>query len=361
MIIPKVTQTINKSKDSVRDASIAGLVRTADNYYVEQIMKGNFQGCSYNFTSGINTCAGIDFSGEKPDSGILVIEKNGNIGYELYIGNSYYKKTIIPFTKGIMDGNVQYFTGGKSEIPDNVIYFDPVDGTMNCTNYHQDNSIPGFNGVTGEGGTSTTENQTSCLKWYVYSLDDNGTETEEDDVVNMILDHNTTIAIAWYNDDGNSSRNVDGPSETFKNQLATDTNGWVSDKIKTPKTFNAAWDYDENSNSVIDSGEHYNYSINYTDYNARIIEANEVARIKENISWTYTSATAGISTFNSSFLADNLSSDTNLYSYWTSSPRFNILRRAWYVNNDSYLNSRIVNDNTFGIRPVITVSLVDVL
>lgn len=77
LVVPKVTKTLKDSKESVNKSSVNGLVRTANNYYIESKMKGSFQGCSYNFTNNTNTCEGLEFTGEKPEKGKLNINEDG--------------------------------------------------------------------------------------------------------------------------------------------------------------------------------------------------------------------------------------------------------------------------------------------
>ena len=342
--VPKINKTLKESRKSISDASAVGLERTAENYYLSKKINGGFTGCTYDFTNDINSCSGFEFTGKKPESGILEIDKNGNISYEIYINKFYYQKIILTSTKGIREENVQYYTGGEGDILDNLTYFDPINGIKKCDNYHVDNSIVGFNGVTGQNGTSTTENQTSCLKWYIYSIDDNGTETQDDDTVNLILDHNTTSEIQW--NSSSERTNYDGPSSDFLAKLTTDTSGWVSDKIISPSPFTASWDTNNN------------YTITYTT-KARLIEADEVARILSNMSWSYTTNDSEIIIQNSLF-GRNMEEQGNINrGFWTSSPRLGDPLRAWIVGDKGDLRYRGVSMNDIGIRPVITVKLID--
>ena len=261
-------------------------------------------------------------------------------------------------TLGIKVGNVQYYTGGTDvdgEEPDNAVYFDPINGTYNCTTYHEDNSITGFNGVvTGTGSTKTTDNQTTCLKWFVYSIDDKGTESESDDVVNMILDHNTTGGIAWNDTNGSSSKNYTGPNSAFLTQLTNDTSAWTSNKLISPSAYTASW---TDSNSTART-----YTITYTT-KVRLIEADEVAKIKGDSSWIYTSTSSSyIDTNNYNFLKVNLSTsgDTNR-GYWTSSPYARGSISAWTVSYSARLGNSNVYGAGGGVRPVVSLLKSDVL
>lgn len=237
---------------------------------------------------------------------------------------------------GIKVGNVQYYTGGTDiagEEPDNAIYFDPINGIKDCTTYDESNSDLEYN------GTGATGNQTSCLKWFVYSIDDKGTLDKSDDVVNMILDHNTTSTINWTS----SSNNYAGPNSSFLGKLASDTAAWTSDKLISPSPFVASWNY-----SGIKT-----YTITYTT-KARLIEANELARVKGNRTWDYASSSSNITTNNYNFLK-------GAKGYWTSCPNNMWSQEAWYVETTANLKSNNARLSNFGIRPVISVLRVDVL
>ena len=91
IIIPKVNKTLKDSKDAVNKASVNGLVRTANNYYLEKRQSG-FQGCSYDFETNENTCTGLEFIGEKPEEGKLRIDIDGNISIAAKFDKKCYIK-----------------------------------------------------------------------------------------------------------------------------------------------------------------------------------------------------------------------------------------------------------------------------
>ena len=170
---------------------------------------------------------------------------------------------------------------------------------------------------------STTGTKEGCMKWYAYN--DDGTSYE------MILDHNTT-AVSW---------------SASKTQVTTDTKNWDSS------------------------------------LNARLITANEVAKITGNTSFNSLNAT------NSDwFCLDTNQSDTNnycsksqgtskyawlfdytnectnygcniadssAYGYWTNNAVADSSSYAWVVNRRDSLYIGYVGDTNYGIRPVITV------
>lgn len=181
---------------------------------------------------------------------------------------------------------------------------------------------------------STNENKNGCMKWYAFNDLGNKSNT-----LNLLLDHNTKNYVAW-NSSGNA---VDGMNEVM-NQLILDTQSWNSQ------------------------------------LNARLITADEVAKIVGNNSWS--SATNSTSFYletgtnvkpdpysgNYGWLYDKTSFDcelTGCYSnssdetvkgYWTSDYTLNSTNRAWSVYKTGQLYpDRITYVNSSGVRPVITV------
>ena len=251
-------------------------------------------------------------------------------------------------------GTKQRYTDGEE------VYIDVTTG-KSCTNYHVDNSKTGYNGL---ATTKTTDNQNSCLKFYAF-LDDGSKN------LNLLLDHNTTAKLAW----NSSNSNASGPLEVI-NQLKTDTNEWVG--TITPTNY----EY---------KGTARPYTINYSEYKARLITANEIAKITgadQLLSWNETSTTSGWyyldgaktndtvpnwqtqvanSTNKSDFywLFDRTNSctsngcqvaDGSTNGYWTSSAHASISNYARLVYNNGTLHTdRVYLTGHYGVRPVITI------
>ena len=177
---------------------------------------------------------------------------------------------------------------------------------------------------------STTGTKTGCMKWYIYS--DNNKNN-----FNMILDHNTTAGVA-YNSTGSNSE-----MKEVKTALDNDTSTWDS-SLK-----------------------------------ARLITANEVAKITENASfdektssdWFYLDSNNKTQVANStnkskySWLYDYTESceekgcnieDSSTTAYWTSSSTVNRPKYVWIVYRFGTLDYSDVSNTNRGIRPVITIS-----
>lgn len=93
LIVPKVTETLKKSRININQSSVSGLQRVADNFYMGKKIDGSFSGCLYDFTNNVNTCEGIEFTGEKPEKGVLSIDKNGDVLIAVKFDNLCYYKS----------------------------------------------------------------------------------------------------------------------------------------------------------------------------------------------------------------------------------------------------------------------------
>ena len=238
-----------------------------------------------------------------------------------------------------------------------------------------------FNVTTGEKCSNYTETQSNtgtksgCMKFYAFN--DNGKDT-----VNLILDHNTTATVVW----NSSGSNENGPDELLA-QLKTDTDGWKGTITPSNYTMNQT-----------DQESLANYTIDYSNYKARLITANEITEITGNTSWegdsyyfdTNTSTVSSTCYYNDDAEAGDITnckygwlydrtgtsctnwgclnnSDVYTHGYWTaSSSNYNpytkgqkalaIQYGSSFVNSAGQLYLFGVQANSFGVRPVITVS-----
>ena len=183
-----------------------------------------------------------------------------------------------------------------------------------------------------EAAKSTTGTKSGCMKWYVFN------DKEGNATVNVILDHNTTARVAW-NSAGNNSEMKD-----VKIKLEEDTKDWKN--------------------------------------TARLITANEVAKITGNTgfdatqkgqSWfcldtnqsdttNWCSKAQGTSKY--AWLFDYTKECTNYgcntpnlssWGYWTSTQYVNSIH-VWFVSRNGRLDVNSASSTGHGVRPVITIS-----
>ena len=176
---------------------------------------------------------------------------------------------------------------------------------------------------------STTGKNSGCMKWYVFN------DKEGNATVNVILDHNTTANVAW-NSTGNNSE-----MKEVADALKKDTKDWKN--------------------------------------TARLITANEVAKITGNTGfdatqlgqvWFYLDSNNQTQTTNASnkskyaWLFDYTKECTNYgcnkqdsstEGYWTSTRKIGETT-IWHVNRVGFLSAHVMTLNCYGVRPVITIS-----
>lgn len=92
IIIPKIVSTIKNSKVNSYRVSVDNLVKELNNLALDK--KANllpFNGCTMNFDTATNTCTDLEYSGMLPDSGSLIVDKDGNVngsaGYDDFYTN----------------------------------------------------------------------------------------------------------------------------------------------------------------------------------------------------------------------------------------------------------------------------------
>ena len=361
---PIVMNTIKKSKKGAAERSADNYIKQVETAVAEERLNKNevLEG-EYQITSDGNLCRDksascsddnkikIEMSGTKPTSGKIKIT-NGSVDQSsssMTVGDytvSYNstKKTYEATEKGNTTPATPQPT--KRYINGEVVYFDVTTGKK-CSNYTETQSNIGV--------------KSGCMKFYAFN-DDGGSN------VNLLLDHNTTATVAW----NSSGSNASGPSEVLK-QLNDDTKSWVGTKTPSNYTMNQSG---QTSNAK--------YTINYSDYKARLITAGEVAQITGNTTWDertakniyyFDSKTTTASTTCKSgnttgckygWLDDRTSkkcttygclnnSDKETYGYWTASSHADSSNYAWGVSSASVRNNGVRYSRDYGVRPVITI------
>ena len=205
-----------------------------------------------------------------------------------------------------------------------AIYFNPETGKV-C---NQNDAI------------STTGTKTGCMKWYTFN--DEGSKTE---TVNMILDHNTTAGVA-YNSTGSNSE-----MKEVKIALESDTSTWDSSLNARLITANEVAKITGNTSFDEKISTYDKYF--YLDSNNQTQVANSTNKSK--YSWLYDY------TYSCKAYGCNIE-DSSTWSYWTSVPIAGRTDIVWIMSRIGYLYNRSTSDNDYsGVRPVITVpkSIID--
>ena len=177
---------------------------------------------------------------------------------------------------------------------------------------------------------STTGKKDGCMRWYVYS--------DDDDSYTMILDHNTTALVAW-NSTGNNK-----VMKEIKEALDNDTNGWIGTaKIISADEVAAITGNKKFNESNSTSGKWF-----YLDDNSQ--NQTSTSKGESKYAWLF-DYTNGCTSYGCNV------DDSSNNGYWTSSTVYDHSSNAWRVRNYGNLRSQTVKDNaSYGLRPVLTIS-----
>jgi len=379
--VPIILNIIENSKMGAATDSAYGFKDAVNKAYVTKLSgDSDYSIADDTYTvEDLKTQIGLSLSGKEPGSNSWVtIEKNN-----VTEGCLQYDEFKVEFTDGKVSNTEKGECSGlvfDNEILNNIasyfsndidrtVYFNPISGQLNCSDYHSDNSKSGFNGIiTGDNSTKTTNNQTSCLKWYKYSINKDGT-------VNMILDHNTVNGVYW-NNDGTTEygigSNTYGPVNLMQYLTLSEWNGVPT---RTDKYTAYAKQSDETLTEQFTDIE--GHSLSYSGKKARLIIAQEVADIVGK-TWDERESSdfsGGLCFYNDgpiwncsndeqyAWLTENLDDDGGNM-YWSSSPKINNEwnGNAWRISVNSiyaYMDEVGVYSTYIfaGVRPVISISI----
>ena len=197
-----------------------------------------------------------------------------------------------------------------------------------------------FNPETGKvcnknDAVSTTGTKTGCMKWYTFN--DEGSKTE---TVNMILDHNTTAGVA-YNSTGSNTE-----MKEVKTALDSDTSTW--DKSLKARLITANEIAKITGNTSFDEKTSTSDKYFYLDSNNQTQVANNTNKSK--YAWLY-DYTKGCEEYGC-----NIEDSRAWTAYWTSTPVAGGTDRVWIVSERGRLSINSAYANGFDVRPVITIS-----
>ena len=312
---PTILSVIEKARKGATEQSALGYIDAIEKQVAINQVKGENL-----ITDGTHDVpvSDVTVKGETPTKGWVTIEKGIVTNYSFVIG-----KYVVTKDEKVEKGEEPATKpSGTVETTYTVypngtaIYYNPVTNTK-CES--------------GEA-VSTTGTKTGCMKWYTFN--DEGANSS---TVNMILDHNTTATGAY------NSTNVNAEPKEVATALTNDTQSWNSS------------------------------------LNARLITANEVAKITGNINfdasktgqkWFYldsnnqtqTATTQGASKY--AWLFDYTDSCTSYgcnvayssnWGYWTNTPVAGSDSNVWFVDRCGDLRNGYAAANA-GVRPVITIS-----
>jgi len=313
---PAVLNIIEDSRKSAAEASARNIVSAAKTYYMQSTMNND-------------TVESIDLStdtlkydGDQATKGTITFE-NGKASGKMYVGGYCVEVAV--------DGKV---TSEKKAEDECEITVTPSEPTT-YTKYNDGYALlyDPVNNVKCETSIgSTTGTNDGCMKWYAFL------DSEDSSTVNLILDHNTTDNVAFNANGGETP-------DTVNAKLQDDITNWNAAVKSTARLITAA-----EVNQIAPTNPNWSQTDTNTGY------------YLHNGTTTSYQGEAGSNTY--AWLFDNTdgcetygcnTNDSGTTGYWTSSIVSS--GNAWRVNYDGRLvYIKVLIDDPFGIRPVITVS-----
>jgi len=209
---------------------------------------------------------------------------------------------------------------------------------VSTTTQFKNGKIVYYNPVSGEKCTgytetnSTTGKNSGCMKWYVFN------DKEGNATVNVILDHNTTAGVAW-NLTGNNSE-----MKEVKKALENDTKDWKN----TARLITA--------NEVAKITGYTSWGTNITGYPWFCFDTNQPDTTNECAKAQGTSEYAWLFDYTKECTSYGCNvSDSSTWGYWTSTQYVNSIH-VWFVARNGRLDVNSARSTGHGVRPVITIS-----
>ena len=328
--VPIVMNVIEDARKGAAKSSALGYLDATEKQMARSLLDSDK---SNDITDGVYEISDLDaknvkVKGDKPSEGWVQISGGKITSYSFKIG----KYIINPKENNISETEVS-----KGE----TVKAKPAGGsssTPSVKTYTVGEAIS-YNPETGakcNSPVSTTGTKTGCMKFYV--IKDNGSS------VDALLNHNTTAMVAYET----SGTYKEYAQASIKTTVDSDTSSWTN--VTNPRlitaneiatiTGNTSW-----NSSTARSGQYFYFGSNdTTDYSSQTEEQKAKQR---SFAWLfdYTNECTnyGCNT-----------ADSSTIGYWTSSPVSNDSSSAWFVT-DGHLYDLSVDNDIFGVRPVVTI------
>ena len=269
---------------------------------------------------------------------------------------------ILLLGKGKSDSNSSSYSGEfggtfvaptSTDTHKGIVYLDPKDPSKKCTESEVNSNV-------NDNGTPT-EIKSGCMKFYIY--DDSG------DNYKMILDHNTTVSVAW------NSKSPAKEMNEVSTKLSEDTQGWVgnprlitADEIakitSVDKRTNVNWNSkkpiyrDRDGRSISDGNTYVSWFKLVTDpFNSHgyiVLQEVSLGREDYTYGWLY-EYTYDCYEYGCNSEDNNSYSGRKVEEYWTSTATAGSDDlMAWVVTNNGKLSiTGVAASSGDGVRPVI--------
>ena len=350
---PMILNVVEKARKGAAKSSALGYIDAVEKQIMVNQLNENPEILDGEYSLPMDNKYKISIKGSKPSSGNMTITKSKVASATMCINNytvTYNGKTATVGNK--CDGTIQVSSGPTKveaktgETHKGIVYLDPTDLTKTCNETLASQNVNSYG--------KPTEIKTGCMKWYIF--DDSG------DNYTMILDHNTTVRIRWYDNDINVAYEQSN-LKAVVDDLVTTSSWKVTPRLITAEEVNtivggvSTW-------NVSDYNSWFFFEGTGTKKQSRGTRYDSSNRSKYD--WLYNNLYACKSEDDYGCSID----DNNIYTgygtvkdgktqgYWTSTPIGTARSGSyiWHVTLNGSLSGYIADNVGDGIRPVITIS-----
>lgn len=322
--IPVVNNIIKEAKRGAFQTTATNITDAVESACSLQQLQDQSITNTYSIVDGVITPS-INVKGKLPKSGTIIVNNDCNVSFNnLTDGNFTASKDANSDDITVVDGEITIAPVYTKYDNGTVIYFNPVTGTT-CNS--------------GDA-VSTTGTKTGCMKWYAFN------DSTSNDSVKLLLDHNTTAVVAW-----NSAATNTAIGEV-QATLTSDTSTWLSTLNARLIAANEIADITNNIGwDSTDAGSDSFYFDSNTSTESATCKLGDTTGC--NFGWLYSMTSTSCADYGCASNADGLMTGNG---YWTSSKSASNSISAWHVNYEGGIFVYDVDLSTYyGVRPIINV------
>lgn len=322
--IPTVNNIIKSSKEESFKVSSNNILNSVINDCNTKKLKNEKINTTYVIEDGVSTSK-IEVKGNLPIRGIINLDSDCNVSFNLTNGNFISNKNTTDETVDVIEGTFNY----KKYNDGQVVYFNPVTGSK-CL----------LADYTANTGASNTGKVSGCMKWYAFN--DLGSSVN---TLNLLLDHNTTATVA-YNTLGDANTKVE-----LQTALNNNTSTWTSGL--NPRIIN---DMELAKITKFDTFKSESFKSYYFD---TLVMTESTSCKSGNVSgckygWLYDRTDTTCTTYG---CLNNANTPASMLGYWVDSVANNTGTFSRVVTGGAFTAFWPIADGTaYGLRPVITIN-----
>ena len=316
--VPVIMNIITSARKSAFEDTAYGIIKAGELYYANSLLNDGMPGnVEFTFSEGTVSPKGLSIQGSLPQSGKLVVTRDGKVALAITNG-------AMCITKGYDDSKIDL-----NEDVDNCVL--PAEPAKKLRELAKTNDFATTVHECATAGITCTTGEKFAIEVAPGNIRNFYVVSDISNKVTLIMDRNIDETIVAWNSSGEKS----GGPITALNHLESQTREWTNIPAKTYTLAD-------------DQGQ---YTIERTNARARMLTITEATAVGCTGYYNGSSATCP------NWLFGNLGTSNPPYAYWLSSALAVGSNRAWRADRLGRVdNDDVSNDSVYGVRPVIEIS-----